>query len=112
MGGLDLGGRIGGVGLGGVGLEGSNWGGRIGGVGLGGFYWRDRTGGVGLEGRMGSDWGLPCSKENKAFFFRNYIKILSNLVNFSLPLQSPRGDVNTKMAFSTKCRVQNKGKIS
>ena len=51
---------------------------------------------------MGSDWGLLYSKENKAFSFINYTKILLNLVNFSSALQSPRVDVNTTMPFSTK----------
>ena len=44
--------------------------------------------------RTGSDWGLPCSKEIKAFFLQN---LYQNFTKFS---KSLRGDVNTKMAFS------------
>ena len=75
----------------GVGLgpkEGSDGGrtrGRMGGSDLVG-----RTAGVGLGGL---DWGrtgaFHVQKKIKHFSFRNYIKILLNLVNFSPPLQSP-----------------------
>ena len=66
------------VGLGG----GSDWRGRTGGIGLGGSNW-----GVG-RGRTGA---FHVQKRIKHFFFRNYTKILLNLVNFSLPLQFPPG---------------------
>ena len=77
-----------------------------------GGWTRGWIGGIGLGGRTeGSDWGLPSSKENKTFFFRNYTKILLNLVNFSPLLQSPLGDINTSMAFRTKRKVWTGGNI-
>ena len=94
-----LGGRIGGW-IEGVGQEGSDWGGQTGGVRLGGSDWGVRGGQTGA---------FHVQKRIKHFFFRNYTKILLNLVNFSPPLQSPQGDVNTKMAFSTKRRIQTGG---
>ena len=69
---------------------GSDWGGNE--VGLGGD-------GVGMGGR-GRTRAFHFQKKIKHFSFRNYTKILLNLVIFSLPLQSPRRDINTKMAFS------------
>ena len=72
----------------GVGLWGSDCGGRTVGVELG--VERDRTRAFHVQKRI------------KHFSFKNYTKILLNLVNFSLPLQSSWGDVNIKMAFSTK----------
>ena len=54
--------------------------GRIREVGLGGLNWRVQTG-----------WNraFHVQKKIKHFSFRNYTKILVNLVNFSSPFQSP-----------------------
>ena len=104
MGGSDWRGWTGGVGLGGTdwrgrtrgdGLEGSDWGGRTRGVGLGESDW-----GVGLGGRTGSDRGLPCSQENKAFFLQKLHQNFTKFSKFFSAPSIPQRDVNIKMAFS------------
>ena len=90
--------RTGGIGLW-IGLEGSDWGVGLE-VGLRGSNRRGRTGGVRRGVEQGRTEAFHFQKKRKHFSFRNYTKVLLNLVNFSLPLRCPRGDVNTKMAFS------------
>ena len=51
---------------------------------------------------MGSDWGLPYSKENKTFFLQKLYQKFTKFSKFFLAPSIPPGDGNTTMPFSTK----------